>query len=163
VETRLNAETIGTVMKSGRGPLGRRGAILSMELVLVLPIFLLLIFGIAEFSMLMSAHARIGAAAQSGVRMMSLSGASASEVEERVADLLGSSLSGGSQINIEPAEYAGQIGRIYVRVPMSSASPDLLWMTGFSLADRYLEAGAAMVMERAASADSANADIEPAL
>lgn len=43
-------------MKSVRVPLGRRGAVLSMELVLVLPIFLLLIFGIAQFSMLTSAR-----------------------------------------------------------------------------------------------------------
>ncbi|MFM7836759.1 MAG: TadE/TadG family type IV pilus assembly protein, partial [Planctomycetaceae bacterium] len=159
----LKAEICGIVMKPGRVPLGRRGAILSMELVLVLPIFLLLIFGIAEFSMLMSAHARVTSAAQSGVRLMSLSGASASEVEERVGDLLGGSLAAGSVINVEPAEYAGQIGRIHVRVPMSSASPDLLWMTGFSLSDRYLESSAAMVVERVALTDGAEADSEPAL
>lgn len=159
----MKAEIFGIVMIPGRVAFGRRGAILSMELVLVLPIFLLLIFGIAQFSMLMSAHARITSAAQSGVRLMSLSGATASEVEGRVADLLGSSLAGSSSIVIEPAEYAGQTGRIYVRVPMSSASPDLLWMTGFSLAGRYLESSAAMVMERVASADRTDADIEPSL
>ena len=140
-------------MKSARVSLGRRGAILSMELVLVLPIFLLLIFGIAQFSMLMSAHARITSAAQSGVRLMSLSGAGVSEVEERVANLLGSALAVNCEIGVQPAEYVGQIGSVFIRVPMSSASPDLLWMTGFSLSNRYLESSAAMVMERVTAAE----------
>lgn len=145
-------------MKSGRVSLGRRGAILSMELVLVLPIFLLLIFGIAQYSMLMAAHARISSAAQTGVRLMSLSGASEAEVQQSVSQLLGVSLASECEIEVEPAEYAGQVGRVHVRVPMASASPDLLWMTGFSLAGRYLEASSAMVMERVAPLESVAAE-----
>jgi hypothetical protein len=34
---------------------------------------------------------------------------------------------------------------------MRNASPDLLWMTGFSLQDRSFDADAPMVMERTAS------------
>jgi len=93
---------------------------------------------------------------------MSLSGESASEVEERVAELLGASLAAGSVINAETAEYAGQIRRIHVRVPMGSATPDLLVMTGFSLSDRYLESSAAMVVEWVASMDGAEVDSERA-
>jgi Flp pilus assembly protein TadG len=129
----------------------RKGAILSMELVLILPIFLLLVFSIVEFSMLMSAHTRVANAAQSGSRMMCISGANESEVKERVTSLLGASLAKDCLIQVYPANYAGEIGRVAIRVPMRNASPDLLWMTGFSLQDRSIDADAPMVMERTAS------------
>lgn len=125
-----------------------------MELVLVLPIFLLLIFSIVEFSMLMSAQTRVASAAQSGARMMSISGASSEEVEERVKDLLGPALAGDCSIQIHAASKPGEVGRVYVRVPMASASPDLLWMVGFGLSQRSIESDAAMVMERSAAIDS---------
>jgi hypothetical protein len=41
---------------------------------------------------------------------------------------------------------------------MASASPDLLWMTGFSLSGRYLEASSAMVVERVAPLESIAAE-----
>lgn len=133
---------------------GRRGAILSMELVLILPIFLLLIFSIVEFSMLMSAHTRVANAAHSGARLMSLRGASADEVEEQVNSLLGTALSKNCQIDVQPASHAGEIGRVSVRVPMKNASPDLLWIAGYGLAHRSISAEAQMVMERSASIDN---------
>jgi hypothetical protein len=129
----------------------RKGAILSMELVLILPIFLLLVFSIVEFSMLMSAHTRVVNAAQSGSRLMCISGAGESEVKERVTSLLGPMLAKDCLIQVYPASYAGEIGRVSIQVPMRNASPDLLWMTGFSLQDRSFDADAPMVMERTAS------------
>lgn len=132
----------------------RRGAILSMELVLVLPIFLLLIFSIVEFSMLMSAQTRVATAAQSGARMMSISGASGEEVQERVKDLLGPAFADDCSIEIQPASKPGEVGRVYVRVPMRCASPDLLWMVGFGLSERSIESDAAMVMERSAAVNT---------
>lgn len=94
---------------------------------------------------------------------MSLSGAGVAEVQERVTQLLGASLAGNCEIDVQPAEYAGQIGRVFIRVPMNSASPDLLWMTGFSLSDRYLESSAAMVMERVAVVETSAEDSGPTL
>jgi hypothetical protein len=132
----------------------RRGAILSMELVLILPIFLLLIFSIVEFSMLMAAHTRVASAASSGARLMSVSGANAQEVRDKITYLLGPALAADCLINVEPAEHAGEVGRVTVRVPMQNASPDLLWITGFSLVDRSILSEAPMVMERSASAET---------
>lgn len=132
---------------------GRRGAILSMELVLILPIFLLLIFSIVEFSMLMAAHSRVASAATSGARLMSIGGAGSEEVHDKVTWLLGPALAKNCQIIVEPAEHAGALGRVSVKVPMKNASPDLLWITGFSLAERTIESEAPMVMERSASID----------
>jgi len=132
---------------------GRRGAILSMELVLILPIFLLLIFSILEFSMLMAASTRVANAAQSGSRLMSLSDANADEVRDKVISLLGTKLAQDCHIDVQPAAFAGHIGRVSVHVPMTNACPDLLWMTGFSVKGRSIDSAAPMVMERSASRD----------
>ena len=135
---------------------GRRGAILSMELVLVMPIFLLLIFSIVEFSMLMSAQTRVANAAQNGARLLSICGmpslAAEAEVKTRVEQLLGPSLARQCVITIEPGNYASDLGHVRVQVPMRNACPDLLWMTGFSVANRSISCDAAMAMERTASA-----------
>ena len=126
----------------------RRGAVLSMELVLVLPILLLLIFSLVEFSMLTAAQARVAAAAQAGARFMSISGATDNSVQERVAQILGSDLSAACRISVQPAKYVGETCYVSVAVPMQSASPDLLWCIGFGLAGRTLESRAGMVAER---------------
>jgi len=134
----------------------RKGAILSMELVLVLPVFLLLIFSIVEFSMLMSAQTRVANAAQNGARLLSICGmpsvAAEAEVRTRVEQLLGPALARQCVITIEPGDFASDLGRVRVQVPMRNACPDLLWMTGFSVAHRSIDCQAAMVMERTASA-----------
>jgi hypothetical protein len=129
----------------------RRGAVLSMELVLVLPLFLLLIFSLVEFSMLTAGQARVASAAQAGARYMSLSGAGESAVQERVAQVLGADLSAVCSIAVEPAIYVGETGYVTVSVPMQTASPDLLWFIGFGLAGRSLEMRAGMVAERCAT------------
>jgi hypothetical protein len=134
----------------------RKGAILSMELVLVLPVFLLLIFSIVEFSMLMSAQTRVANAAQNGARMLSICGmptvTAEAEVRARVEQLLGPALAQECVITIDPGDYASDLGRVHVQVPMRNACPDLLWMTGFSVANRSINCDAAMAMERIASA-----------
>lgn len=130
----------------------RRGAILSMEMVLVLPIFLLLVFSIVEFSLLMSAQSRLAEAARQGVRLLSMSGCPESHVREAVNSLLGPKLKGQCRMEIAPAGHAGEMAHVRLQVPMICACPDLLWMTGFSLHGRSLHADAHMVMERAPSA-----------
>lgn len=121
-----------------------------MELVMIMPLFLLLIFSIVEFSMLMSAGSRVSNAAQCGARLMSLSGATPDEVKEKVSAILGSALSQNCRIAVQPAVYAGDVGSVYVSVPMKNASPDLLWMIGFSLETRSFNSESPMVMERCA-------------
>ena len=127
-----------------------------MELVLVLPIFLLLIFSIVEFSMLMSAQTRVANAAQNGARLLSVCGmpsvAAETEVKARVEQLLGPALAKQCVITIDPGDYASDLGHVYVQVPMRNACPDLLWMTGFSVSNRSINCDAAMAMERTASA-----------
>lgn len=131
-----------------------------MELVLVLPIFLLLIFSIVEFSMLMSAQTRVANAAQNGARMLSICGTSSlatdGEIKARVEQLLGPSLARKCVITISPGTYASDLGHVHVQVPMRNACPDLLWITGFSIANRSINCDGAMAMERTASTDDAH-------
>lgn len=134
--------------QSARSPSRRQGAILSMELVLVLPIFLMLIFAIVEFSMLMSARTRISDAARQGSRLLCITGASSEQIRYAVNRMIGPALSRQCEIDVQPAGYAGGVGNVHIRIPMQDAAPDLLWMIGFSVQNRFLEADAPMVMER---------------
>ena len=121
---------------------------MTMELVLVLPIFLLIICGLVEFIMISSAQSRMDQAAHAGLRMMSVSGADSKQCEQRIGELLGPRLAMNYQVQIIPAEYPGEISEIQMRIPMDNACPDILWMFGFGLQGRYLQTSAAMVMER---------------
>lgn len=125
----------------------RQGAILSMELVLVLPIFMLVLFSIVEFSMLSTARTRLTDAARHGARMLCISDRSHDDVREQVQKLLGSQLSRQADIEIHDSKKPGDIVNVHVRIPMANASPDLLWMTGFSVRNRYLGAEAPMARE----------------
>jgi Flp pilus assembly protein TadG len=127
----------------------RRGVILTMELVLVLPVFLILIFAVVEFSLLMSARIRMGDAARNGSRRMCVSGAAPDTVNRIVRESLGPQLASCCEIQLQTAAAAGEIGNVQIRIPMNLVSPDLLWMTGFGLSNRYLQADAPMVTERA--------------
>lgn len=115
---------------------------------MIMPLFLLLIFSIVEFSMLMSASSRVSNAALSGARLMSISGATPEEVKAKVTAFLGPALSHNCRIEVQPAAYAGDVGCVSVSVPMKNASPDLLWMTGFRLDTRSLNSESPLVMER---------------
>lgn len=126
----------------------RRGAILSMELVLVLPIFLVLVFAVVEFTMLMSARTRVGDVARNASRLVSTSGYTADEAESLVREMLGPVLSRGSRIQITNQSGAGSVGNVRIDVPMNQAAPDLLWLVGFGLSGRVLTVDAPMVMER---------------
>lgn len=136
-------------MTSGSQSVQRRrvGAILSMELVLVLPIFLLVLFSVVEFSMLSTARTKLTDAARHGTRMLCLSDRSHDDVRSEVRQMLGPQLGRSARITIDDSKVPGEIVTVYVRVPMSTASPDLLWMTGFSVRDRYLDAVAPMARE----------------
>ena len=125
----------------------RLGAILSMELVMVIPIFLLILFAIVEFSMLSSARTRVSDAARHGARLLCISDRSHDEVRHEVRRFLGRQLSEQAVVNINGNGHPGETVNVRIQIPMKNASPDLLWMTGFSVRDRYLRAEAPMARE----------------
>jgi len=125
----------------------RTGAILSMELVLVIPIFLLLLFSIVEFSMLSSARTRLSDAARHGARLLCISDRSHDDVREEVQKILGTQLSREMRLGIQDSGRPGDIVTVRVQIPMRNATPDLLWATGFSVRERYLIVGVPMARE----------------
>ena len=118
-----------------------------MELVLVLPIFLLLLFSILEFTFLVTARTRISDAAHVATRQLCLSNVSSDDVRQNVSRMLGDHLSHKATVEITIPERAGQLANVRILVPMRNATPDLLWMTGFSVNGRVLVADAPMIRE----------------
>lgn len=124
----------------------RRG-VLSMELVLTLPILLVLLFGLLEFSLLFFARGDVVDASRAGVRAARLHGATEESVEDQVRYSLGSRLAPQARVITQLGEKTGDEVRVTVQVPMTAAAPDLLWMVGYSLKGRDLLCETRMVKE----------------
>ena len=116
----------------------RRRGILSMELLLTLPILTVLLFGLLEFSLLFFARADVVEASRAGARAARLYGATAESVEEEVRYSLGGRLAPHVRVQAELGDKTGDEVRVAVEVPMAVASPDLLWLIGYSLRGREL-------------------------
>ena len=116
----------------------RRRGILSMELLLTLPILTVLLFGLLEFSLLFFARADVVEASRAGARAARLYGATAESVEEEVRFSLGGRLASHVRVQADLGDKTGDEVRVAVEVPMAVASPDLLWLIGYSLQGREL-------------------------
>ena len=129
--------------RSGR----RRGAILTTELLLVLPIFLLLLGAIVELTLLVTARNQMANVAHAATRQLCLGRPSDDAVRQQVSQLLGATLSKNASIEITRGQRAGDLANVRLVIPMRNASPDLLWVTVFSVGNRVLVADAPMVGE----------------
>ena len=120
---------------SARRP--RRG-ILSAELLLTLPILTILLFGLLEFSLLFFARGDVVEASRAGARAARLYGATEESVEAEVRDSLGGRLAPRVRVLTDLGNKTGDEVSVAVVVPMAAASPDLLWLIGYSLNGREL-------------------------
>ena len=109
-----------------------------MELLLTLPIFLMLLFGLLEYSLLFFAQADVTEAARAGARQAALRGATSESVEVAVLHRIGPKLWTGTTVETQLGENPGDEVIVKVRAPMRAASPDLLWVIGYSLKGREL-------------------------
>lgn len=125
----------------------RRRGILSMELVFTLPILMLLLFGIFEYSLLCYARGSVVEASRNGARAASYPGATEEAIELAVLRSLGPVLGRGALIEADMGTFTGDPVYVVVRVPMQHASPDLMWPVGFSLQGRFLVAETVMQKE----------------
>ena len=116
----------------------RRRGVLSMELLLTLPILTVLLFGFLEFSLLFFARADVVEASRAGARAARVYGATAESVEEEVRFSLGGRLAPHVRVQAELGDKTGDEVSVAVEVPMAVASPDLLWLIGYSLQGRDL-------------------------
>ena len=125
----------------------RRRGVLTMELVLTLPILGILLMGLFEFSLLFFARADVVAACRAGARKATLHNATIADIEEEVWRSLPQHLLRAATVNADLDAAPGDLVTVGVRVPMSSASPDLLWPIGFGLEGRNLYCETRMAKE----------------
>jgi len=124
----------------------RRG-MLSMELVLTLPLLFVVLMALFEFMMLFYSRSLIIEATRAGARHASLPGATEATVQAEISRILSPQLQNGIQVGVNLGVYTGDLVVVSVQIPMTSASPDLLWPIGVSLNGRNLYAETCMVRE----------------
>ena len=130
-----------------RTPDRRRRGVLSMELVLTLPILGVLLLGLFEFSLLFFARAEVVEACRAGARKATLHNATYIDVEDEIHRMLSSNLLSGAEVLADVDAPPGGYVTVGLRVPMSNASPDLLWPIGYSLDGRDLYCEVRMAKE----------------
>jgi hypothetical protein len=124
----------------------RRG-VLSLELILTLPILLIVLMGLFEFTVLFYSRSLVVEATRVGARKASLPGATAESVEAEVRNVLSPRLQTGIQVGVDVGLHSGDVVVVSVQTPMTSASPDLLWPIGLSLNGRNLYSETRMIRE----------------
>lgn len=119
-----------------------------MELILVLPIVMAVLFGLIEIGMLWSSGQRVKEAAAAGCRVAGFRGATEAAVRRAVEQGLGrKSLVDCYQLQItQPQENPHEVC-VSVTVPMTAAAPDMLAFFGFSLKNRQLASHSVMRRE----------------
>lgn len=129
---------------------GRRrlGAVLTLELILVLPIALVLIFGVIETSLLWSCSHRVQAAAAAGCRVATYPGATMYAVRQAIESSLDkSALVQAYQVEVAGGPRSGDEICVTVNVPQTACAPDLLRVVGFSLQGNVVTARSIMRRE----------------
>ena len=136
----------------------RRGAILSMEMLFVLPVFVVLLLGLVEVAFLLSAQNQLQVACHQACRAGTqptpgpLAQSWQEQIRQEVYDaadrvLHKPQLRKTKELKFEPGLHTGDPVRVKMRLPMSAAAPDLLAVFGFRLKGRYLYAECVMRKE----------------
>lgn len=137
--------TIGSITQSSTTQ--RLGAILSMELVLVLPLLLTLILALVEFGMIMQARGSVVEATRVAARCAAQSHADFEDVQLAARRALGRKLGHAAKVDVAMGDYSGDRVAVGVAVPMAAASPDFLFWIGLSHRGKYLSAVSEFVKE----------------
>lgn len=115
----------------------RRGQV-AMELLIVLPILLTVLFASVELSLWLSAQQQVGLAAREGARVAATGGGEAA-VNDAVKLTLGDGRYAVAQVTAEIAgAEPGDPVRVVVTVPVAAVVPDLLRFAGISVRDLSL-------------------------
>jgi Flp pilus assembly protein TadG len=132
----------------------RRGAILSLELIMVLPILLIVLLATVEFGILLMSSQGVGAAASVGARNAALPSSSLASVTDAVSTALdGYSWQGKQEVvvfvdsgsgfvrdngPVLANAPSGSVVSVTVNVPSDQAAPNLLQYFGISLSGKEL-------------------------
>ncbi len=140
----------GTRRRPGIG--GRPGYVNIVELLFVLPLLLVLLLAMAEFSMILTTQTRLAAAARDGAREAA-TGGSPRQVRQAVQRVLGEEQMRHARVLIRP-EYdeeapllPGEAVEVRVELDAKGALPDLLSFAGFSLRGKRFIGQAIMRVE----------------
>ena len=124
-------------------PTVKRRASVSVELLIVTPVFLVMLLGFVELSMIVLVEERLAAASAQGARVAS-QGGSYTDIEAAVNTYLGP---GPIAENLKPLKYtplnpttanSGDPVTVRVEVEGSKVVPDLLRFIGFGLSGQIL-------------------------
>jgi Flp pilus assembly protein TadG len=131
----------------------RRGAIFSIEMMMVLTILIPLMFALTEFSLLWSANHTLKAASYAAAREASLPAVS-DEVREAAARAAAERVLGDEKFitayvlsEFNPGLHTGDPVVVELQLPMTAAAPDLLAMIGISIDEKELRAQSVMRRE----------------
>jgi Flp pilus assembly protein TadG len=126
----------------------RRGAVLTLEMLLIVPIVLALCLAVVELSMLWAGNQRLALASRAACRVATLPGSTDDEVRKAVLQALdGHRLNTVVQVEIKRGAVAGDPVGVRLVAPMQAAAPDLLALVGFTLADRQFSVVSVMRQE----------------
>lgn len=130
----------------------RRGA-LAVELLLVLPILLILLMGMVEFSMLLTARQQLMAAARAAARIAA-QGGSDQEAQHSVKQILGAGPIGTADVHVHRVaddpmhpDAGRERVEVLVTVPATRVAPNFLGWVGIDLGGHDLAAGVIMNRE----------------
>ena len=141
-----------TLLRRRRRPAGRKGALLSAELLFAFPVLAGLLLGIIEFGMLLAAEQRVETACREACRVGSLPASDSHALGQAVRQAAEQALASASLVqtytlSFQPGQYTGDPVMVQVSVPMRAAAPDLLLIVGFGLTGRQLNAQCVMRKE----------------
>jgi hypothetical protein len=137
----------------------RRRATVTVELLLVLPVLLILLFGTIEFGMLLTARCELLAASREGARTASHGGGNRKALNEEVRAAVREALGEGRLADADVDIFWSSEGRrkrrpererveVVVHVPARHVVPDLLGWAGVSIEKERLEAATVMLVEK---------------
>lgn len=118
-----------------------------MELALVLPIFGIVMFALLEFTLLFYARADVVEASRIGARLATLPGVTQQNVEQEVLKILPPQLGQGAVVQADLGKNSGDVVMVAVSIPMTLASPNLLWPVGYNIKGQNLYSETRMIKE----------------
>ena len=124
----------------------RKGAVFSIEMMMMITFLVPMMFALTEFSLLWSAKHLLQTAAHEGARAAAMPAVddqqrclAAQEAIEEVLNkprFLDDEI--GYEMTCDPGMYHGDMVTVGLQLPMTTASPDLLGIIGISIEDRFL-------------------------
>src|SRR5262245_324807 len=117
------------MIQRGDATTRRQGAVLTVEMLLLLPLLLILFFGFIELTLILVAESKLNAAAQEAARQAAL-GVSETEITTTIEKILGVEPTKQADITLNLPSSAGQPVEAAIKIKGSVLVPDFLCFIG---------------------------------